>query len=338
MSVSVLPQNSAGPAKRPKLKLQTASISLTFASSKQSVSLTALSPSVTDSPTIRNTVANTINTRSNASSLDFSRIATPATPLAPFQSTPLDPSSTITPSKTFSASSISSSEASPFSATIPYTLSIGTRSILRNSPIPTRPILNNSVRQPKRFFPPIKRVTFRDPQPQDFIAPPPPSQAVRDDVDDESDSSTASDKERRTSRLHGNEAYPIEGKTAAALSAVSSSSPAPFAATAVVTDTSSWAPVRRKRSRDFAWPVGPNQEENEHDSAHLPTAKHLSSIADRMDRLGDLSPVGVTSPTAEKAAINMLTLAAKPPAEEKECSIEAPPPVPTGEENEQSMA
>ncbi|KAL6717458.1 hypothetical protein ACLMJK_005373 [Lecanora helva] len=137
--LSAMPQTRPPPPKRPKLSLQT-SIPQMLPPQRRGDLLNTLS---TDSPTTRNTNANT------------------------FDHPPPTPSSVAGPSVSFppsSSTSSSSSESPQFANQIPYTLPIGTHSILRNSPLPPRHIsaAAASVRQPRRMFPPVKQVCFRE--------------------------------------------------------------------------------------------------------------------------------------------------------------------------------
>ena len=230
MSVTILPPTrGAGVPRGPKLTLQTSSISLPF-SPKPRLGLSINTPS-TESPTVRNTLANTFSATSSVSSPGYHQ------PSAPTTEQP--PSIVTTPSKTFSASPSSSSEASPSSFIIPYTLAIGSHSILRNSPIPRAPISTTSLRHPRRFFPDTKRVAFKE-KLVDLSIPP-----LAQDSDSDTDSSISSlERGRRTLRLQKGEAQPIEKSSCS----------------------------RGKRRRELAWPTGPS-DDNDDD---LPDPKHAS--------------------------------------------------------------
>ena len=134
--LSVTPSMRPAAPKRPKLSLQT-SILPVPAVQRGVASLSAS----TESPTIRITNANILD-------------ALPPTP-----------TSAIPPQVHFPPSSTSSSAMpgiSPFHNDAPYTLPIGTHSILRNSPLPRRHVSAASTRVPRRMFPPVKQVTFQE--------------------------------------------------------------------------------------------------------------------------------------------------------------------------------
>ncbi|KAL8730268.1 MAG: hypothetical protein Q9166_004151 [cf. Caloplaca sp. 2 TL-2023] len=152
---SIMPTPRPLTPKRPKLSLQTSTISTLPATKQSRTALSNLS-SVVDSPTTyRNTYENAFE-------------ATPSTPLSakplPGQAfTPFRQPSIPSPQASHSSSSIStvsSGPSSPFANAAPYTVALGSRSILRNSPLPRRHTTNLSARSAKRMFHPVKRVSF----------------------------------------------------------------------------------------------------------------------------------------------------------------------------------
>ena len=230
MSVTVLPPTRGGGVSRgPKLTLQTSTVSIPF-TPKPRLALSISTPS-TESPTVRNTLANAFYTTSDIPLTGFCQ------PSAPTVERP--PSIVATPSKALSASSSSSGEASPFSGTVPYTLAIGSHSILRNSPIPRIAVSTTSLRQPRRFFPDIKRVKFKEKLVDVTI----PSLTLESESPDTDSSISSVERGRRTLRLYDNEAQPIEKSTR----------------------------TREKRRRELAWPTG-----SDSDDESLPDPKHVS--------------------------------------------------------------
>ncbi|CAF9941425.1 MAG: hypothetical protein ALECFALPRED_009106 [Alectoria fallacina] len=135
---NVIPPTRPAAPKRPKLSLQTSTLSLPAV--PRSAAFISLSAS-TDPPTFLNAHANV------------------------FDAPPPTPTSTIQPQVHFpSPSTISSAfpGVSPFHNDAPYILPIGTYSILRNSPLPPRHVSATSIRTPRRMFPPVKRVAFQE--------------------------------------------------------------------------------------------------------------------------------------------------------------------------------
>lgn len=136
--LSVMPSSRLAVSKRPKLSLQTSTLSSPAV--QRSTAATDLNVS-TESSTLRNTHQNVLD--------------------AP----PLTPTSTVQPQVHFPSSSITAS-AIPgvfsFHNDAPYNLPIGTHSILRNSPLPRRHVSAASARTPRRMFPPMKRVAFQE--------------------------------------------------------------------------------------------------------------------------------------------------------------------------------
>lgn len=136
--MSVIPSTRPTAPKRPKLSLQTSTLSSSTV--QRSAAVSSLS-AFTESPVIRNTHANVLD-------------ASPPTPTSANQ-----------PQVHFPSSSTTSSAfpgVSPFHNDAPYILPIGTRSILRNSPLPRRHVSAASTRAPRRMFPPVKRVAFQE--------------------------------------------------------------------------------------------------------------------------------------------------------------------------------
>ncbi|MCJ1253387.1 hypothetical protein MMC24_001198 [Lignoscripta atroalba] len=220
MSISVVPSippiapmHSTGPG-RPKLSLQTSTLPLPFAHK----STTALSLSIsTDSPTVRNTYANAFDVSSTSKPREVTGQPQPEEHTSPQSSSP-------------SATSSTSSQTSPVSTTIPYSLPIGSRSILRNSPLPRRLTSATSARAPRRMFPPVKRVVF-----QESLVEIMPTPIIDESDASDSDSSTSSEKRRRVSTPEDDKRDDDEAE-----------------------DMPS-TPVqgRRKRRREWMWTLGP---------------------------------------------------------------------------------
>ncbi|KAI4185758.1 MAG: hypothetical protein LQ346_005825 [Caloplaca aetnensis] len=143
--------------KRPKLSLQTVTASTLPASNKSRTALNNLSGAANTPTTLRNTYENAFE-------------VPPSTPVSanpptdePFtQLRHAERPSPHTASSSSSISAVSSGPTSPFGNNAPYTLPLGARSILRNSPLPRRHLANMSNRPPKRLFQPIKRVGFHE--------------------------------------------------------------------------------------------------------------------------------------------------------------------------------
>ncbi|KAL2046788.1 hypothetical protein N7G274_000806 [Stereocaulon virgatum] len=174
--LSVMPSTTPSAPKRPKLSLQT-SIAPTLATS------------TTESPTLRNTKANS------------------------FEGPPPTPSSTIQPQIQFpsfpTTLAPSSATHSPYSHDAPYILPIGTHSILRNSPLPKRLHSATSARG-RRMFPPVKRVSFKESLVE--VAPIP---VIDDASDDEAHASSTEEEHRRRREIikaQDGHATPIHGK------------------------------------------------------------------------------------------------------------------------------
>ncbi|KAI4239308.1 MAG: hypothetical protein L6R40_005523 [Gallowayella cf. fulva] len=153
--ISIMPTPRPLTPKRPKLSLQTSTISTLPASKQSRTALSNLS-SAADSPTTyRNTYENAFE-------------ATPSTPVSAKphpdeafnQFRQVQRPSPQTSQSSSSISTASSGPTSPFANTAPYTVALGARSILRNSPLPRRHTTNLSNRPPKRLFHPMKRVSF----------------------------------------------------------------------------------------------------------------------------------------------------------------------------------
>lgn len=156
-TMSTMPAPRPVTPKRPKLSLQTSTLSALPAGNCSRTALSHLS-NVVDSPTtFRNTYDNAFE-------------PPPPTPVSAnphtdevftqlrYQERPAP----YTASSSSSISTLSSGPTSPFATTAPYTLAIAAKSILRNSPIPRRYIANYPNRPPKRIFRPTKRVSFHE--------------------------------------------------------------------------------------------------------------------------------------------------------------------------------
>jgi len=130
-------------SKRPKLSLQTAALPITFGKSTTALSLSLNIP--TASPTVLNTFNN---------AYDIPRRGSPASPST----------NNILSARPRPASRLNS----PYTSLAhdqPYTLPLGVRGILRNSPIPSLPrrASLSASGSTRRFFPPPKRVAYRFP-------------------------------------------------------------------------------------------------------------------------------------------------------------------------------
>ncbi|KAI4177377.1 MAG: hypothetical protein LQ343_000357 [Gyalolechia ehrenbergii] len=153
--MSTMPAPRPVTPKRPKLSLQTSTLSTRPANN---CSMTALShfSSVVDSPTtFRNT-----NDNAFEAPPPTPVSANPRTDEAFTQLRQQERPTPHTASSSPSISTLSSGPTSPFASTTPYTLAIGAKSILRNSPLPWRYIANLPNRPQKRIFRPTKRVSF----------------------------------------------------------------------------------------------------------------------------------------------------------------------------------
>lgn len=149
---SVMPPPKPPMPKRPKLSLQTFAVA-SLEEQKPNTDL-LLSP-VTDTPIYTNAFANAFTSLPSTPTTAQIRQEPPIKPRADDDDAATPPSSD--PSST---SSSSSGLASPFSASPPYTLPIGARSILSNSPLPRRHLSARSMRVNRRMFQPVKKVTF----------------------------------------------------------------------------------------------------------------------------------------------------------------------------------
>ncbi len=181
--LSVMPPNRPSPAKRPKLSLQT-SMTPSPVAQRPAASLN-LPASATHSPTIRNTHANKFE------------------PPAP------TPSSAVQPQVNFPTTSYTASSGqSPFPQDAPYTLPIGTHSILRNSPLPKRHLSATSARAPRRMFPPVKRVAFQE-KLVDLV----PTPDVEDSSDVETEvPSTEDEHQRRRETIEAEDGHVVQGR------------------------------------------------------------------------------------------------------------------------------
>ncbi|KAL8754733.1 MAG: hypothetical protein Q9199_004129 [Rusavskia elegans] len=153
--ISIMPTPRPLTPKRPKLSLQTSTISTLPASKQSRTALSNLSSAVDSPTTYRNTYENAFE-------------PTPSTPLSSkphpdeafTQIRPVQRPSPQTSLSSSSISTVSSGSISPFASAAPYTVALGARSILRNSPLPRRHTTHLSNRPAKRMFHPVKRVSF----------------------------------------------------------------------------------------------------------------------------------------------------------------------------------
>ena len=177
--ISVMPTPRPLTPKRPKLSLQTSTLSTLPVNNRSRTTLSQPSSAVNPPSVFRNTNDNDLE-------------APPPTPVSanphmdeaftqlrqPERPSPHTASS-------FSSSSTSSSgPSSPFANTAPYTLGMGARSILRNSPLPRRHVVNLANRPAKRMFQPIKRVSFPE-QMIEMIPTPVPTDLDVDDIEND---------------------------------------------------------------------------------------------------------------------------------------------------------
>ena len=183
--ISVMPATRAPAPKRPKLSLQTSNVSPSPTGDKTRPALQMTM--MTDSPITDSTCTKAPNP---SSSLPFA----PQSPVASLESRSIDYSSP-SPSNC-SGSTVSSGYTSPCPTVVPYTLSIGPRSILRNSPLPQRLVSTTTVRTAKVRFPPTKRVCF-----QERIEEVIPTQSIHGNSEESSDDSIMFDVEVSDKRL-----------------------------------------------------------------------------------------------------------------------------------------
>ena len=146
----IMPPPKPSMPKRPKLSLQTFA---TASLDEQKPNTDLLFSPVTDTPIYSNAFANAFTSLPPTPTTAQIKQETPIKPCADGNPTPpsSDPSST---------ASSSSGLTSPFTASPPYTLPIGARSILLNSPLPRRHLSAISMRVNRRMFQPVKNVTF----------------------------------------------------------------------------------------------------------------------------------------------------------------------------------
>ncbi|KAI4277907.1 MAG: hypothetical protein L6R38_005348 [Xanthoria sp. 2 TBL-2021] len=153
--ISIMPTPRPLTPKRPKLSLQTSTISTLPASKQSRTALSNLSNAVNSPTTYRNTYENAFE-------------PDPSTPVSSkplpdeafTQIRPVQRPSPQTSLSTSSISTVSSGSNSPFASAAPYIVALGARSILRNSPLPRRHTTHLSNRPAKRMFHPAKRVSF----------------------------------------------------------------------------------------------------------------------------------------------------------------------------------
>ena len=184
--LSVMPSTRPAASNRPKLSLQTSTVSSPAV--QRSAAATSLSASTTSS-TIRSPHAST------------------------FDVPPPTPTSAIQPQVQFPSSSTNSSAfpgVSPFHTDATYVLPIGTHSILRNSPLPRRHLSAASTRAPRRMFPPVKRVSF-----QERLVEIMPTPVIEGSSDTEVESlSTEDDHKRRREIIEAEDGHstPVHGR------------------------------------------------------------------------------------------------------------------------------
>ncbi|MCJ1237881.1 hypothetical protein MMC14_005868 [Varicellaria rhodocarpa] len=150
MSITILSPTITVPSRRPRLSLETSILPVHFG--RKSTTSVAIGTECETPTTIRNTYANAFNG------------PVPKTSYAQQLNESIQqqkPAGAPTPIAELSSLSSSSSESSPLSTYIPYSISIGTRSILRNSPLPRR-FATASFTKLKSMFPAVKRVGFHE--------------------------------------------------------------------------------------------------------------------------------------------------------------------------------
>jgi len=149
---AMMPTTTAPASKRPKLSLQTSNASALHAGHK---SRSALNLSlVTQTPTYSNTYSIAFNDPS---------VGTSSAPNDNKHSPQSSPDEHSSPSSlSSSATTLTSCHTSPFPSLTPYSLPLGPRSILRNSPLPRKLLSATSTRTPKLLFPRPKKVCFRE--------------------------------------------------------------------------------------------------------------------------------------------------------------------------------
>ncbi|KAL8852147.1 MAG: hypothetical protein Q9221_002970 [Calogaya cf. arnoldii] len=153
--ISIMPTPRPLTPKRPKLSLQTSTITTLPASKQSRTALSNLSSAVDSPTTYRNTYENAFE-------------PTPSTPVSAkphpdeafTQIQPIQRPSLQTSYSSSPVSTTSSGSNSPFANAAPYTVALGARSILRNSPLPRRHTTHLANRPAKRMFHPVKRVSF----------------------------------------------------------------------------------------------------------------------------------------------------------------------------------
>ena len=141
-------------SRKPRLTLDTVSVPSLPPGSKSGTALCM--SAVTESPTRRNTYSNAFET----ASLTISTTGLTCT-ISPRATTTDRLASPISASTSMSTTSSScSDDSSLFQSVTPYTLSVGSHSILRNSPLPQRHAVG--TRPPRIYFPVAKKVGFDD--------------------------------------------------------------------------------------------------------------------------------------------------------------------------------
>ena len=183
--ISVMSTTRSPIPKRPKLSLQTSNVSALPTGHK-----TRPAPQMTmatESPI-------TDSTRTKALKPSCSVPIAPQSPLASSESRSNDYSSP-SPSNS-SGSTVSSGYTSPSPTMVPYSLSIGPRSILRNSPLPQRLVSTTTVRTAKVRFPPTKRVCFQE-RLEEVI----PTQIIQENTEESCDTSIVFDVDVSDKRI-----------------------------------------------------------------------------------------------------------------------------------------
>lgn len=150
--ISIMPSPKPPSPKRPKLSLQT--LAAVSATEKSKTILTL--GSGTDTPVRHKIYVNAFTSSQSSTSCGHQ--------IQEDSSQTYSADDQITPPSSTASSAISSSSAhtSPFPLSAPYSLPIGSRSILRNSPLPRKHLSVASTRINRIMFPPVKRVMFRE--------------------------------------------------------------------------------------------------------------------------------------------------------------------------------
>ncbi|KAL8778165.1 MAG: hypothetical protein Q9203_002175 [Teloschistes exilis] len=159
--MSTIPTARPLTPKRPKLSLQTSTDVVPSANSRSWIA-SSNTPSLVEAPTPSRADIKE-STEAVSATPTFANPRSEETLAQLYQAERPSPQHSVSSSSISSISTISSGPSSPFATTTPYTLGIGSRSILRNSPLPRRSLLHVSSRSPKRMFQPMRRVRFHEP-------------------------------------------------------------------------------------------------------------------------------------------------------------------------------